>query len=45
MADVFDLPPGAYALRTGHYTLPDVARIPRTDGTDGAIDLGTFCWE
>ena len=45
MADVFDLPPGAYALRTGHYTLPDVARIPRTDGNDGAVDVGAFCWE
>lgn len=45
MADVFDLPPGAYAVRTGHYTLPDVARIPRLDGSDGAVDLGVFCWE
>lgn len=45
MADVFDLPPGAYALRTGHYTLPDVARIPRLDGSDGAVDVGVFCWE
>ena len=42
---VFDLPPGAYAVRTGHYTLPDVARIPRLDGSDGAVDLGVFCWE
>lgn len=45
MADVFDLPPGAYALRTGHYTLPGVARIPRADGGDGALNVGAFCWE
>lgn len=44
MGDVFDAPPGAYAVRAGHYTLPDVARIPRADGGDGAIDLGAFCW-
>ncbi len=44
IGDVFDAPPGAYAVRAGHYTLPDVARIPRADGGDGAIDLGAFCW-
>jgi hypothetical protein len=32
MADFFDVPPGAYALDIGHYTLVDMARIPRADG-------------
>ncbi len=45
MSDVFDAPAGAYALRTGHYSLPDVTRFPRLDGSDGAVDVGVFCWE
>jgi hypothetical protein len=32
MTDFFDLPSGVYALDLGHYTLPDVARIPHADG-------------
>ncbi|HYO87804.1 MAG TPA: hypothetical protein VER79_04100 [Candidatus Limnocylindrales bacterium] len=44
MGDVFDAPPGAYALRVGHYSLPDVVRFPRADGSDGAVDVGVFCW-
>ncbi|MCC6614786.1 MAG: hypothetical protein IT320_15000 [Anaerolineae bacterium] len=42
MGDFIDLPAGDYTLVVGHYTLPDVARIPRADGSDGAIQLGTF---
>jgi hypothetical protein len=45
MTDLFDVPPGAYAVRAGHYTLPDVVRIPRMDGGEGAVNLGAFCWE
>jgi hypothetical protein len=45
MADLFEVPPGAYALRVGQYALPDVTRFPRTDGSDGAVDAGVFCWE
>lgn len=41
MADFFDVPPGEYTVRTGHYTLPDVARIPRADGGDSIL-LGPF---
>lgn len=39
MADLFDLPAGAYHVVVGQYTLPDLARIPRADGTDGRIIL------
>jgi hypothetical protein len=45
MADLFEVPAGAYALRVGQYALPDVTRFPRTDGSDGAVDAGVFCWE
>jgi hypothetical protein len=41
MADFFDVPPGEYTLDIGHYTLPDVLRIPRIDGGD-SVRLGTF---
>jgi len=45
MGDFIDLPAGGYTLVVGHYTLPDVARIPRVDGDGGAINLGTFTQE
>lgn len=41
MADFFDLTPGDYTLDIGHYTLPDVTRIPRADGGD-SVRLGAF---
>ncbi len=41
MADFFDVPPGDYVIDVGHYTLPDVVRIPRADGGD-SVRLGTF---
>jgi hypothetical protein len=44
MADLFDVPAGAYALRVGQYALSDVTRFPRTDGSDGAVDVGVLCW-
>ena len=42
MGDFVDLPPGDYTLVVGHYALPDVTRIARADGSDGAIRLGIF---
>ncbi len=44
MADFFDIAPGTenLSLAIGHYTLPDLARIPRTDSDDSAVHLGTF---
>lgn len=40
MADFFDVPPGGYALDVGHYTLPDLQRIPRADGeTFARLDI------
>ncbi|MBE0689191.1 MAG: hypothetical protein IH587_03600, partial [Anaerolineae bacterium] len=42
MGDFVDLPPGDYSLVVGHYALPDVTRIARADGSDGAIQLGVF---
>jgi hypothetical protein len=38
MADFFDVPPGeGYLIGVGHYTLPDLARIPRTDGAGDRV--------
>jgi 4-amino-4-deoxy-L-arabinose transferase-like glycosyltransferase len=42
MGDFFDVTPGEYVVDVGHYTLPDVARIPRADGGEGAVRLGPF---
>ncbi|MEL6269730.1 MAG: hypothetical protein AAFR22_07950, partial [Chloroflexota bacterium] len=44
MADFFDLQPGVrYTLDVGHYTLPDVVRIPSNDGD--VVRLGNFSME
>ena len=41
MADFFDVQPGTeYTLEVGHYTLPDVVRIPHDAGE--VVRLGTF---
>ncbi|MCL4251211.1 MAG: hypothetical protein KJ065_23885 [Anaerolineae bacterium] len=42
MGDFIDLPAGDYQLIVGHYTLPDVSRIARADGSDGAVLLGVI---
>ncbi len=44
MADFFDVAPGTanLSLDVGHYTLPDLTRIPRSDGEDAVVQLGTF---
>ncbi len=44
MADFFDVAPGTpnLSLDVGHYTLPDLTRIPRTDADDSAVHLGSF---
>lgn len=44
MGDFFDVPPGEYTVDIGHYTLPDIARIPRTDGGE-LVTLGSFIVE
>lgn len=40
MGDFIDLAPGDYAVEVGHYTLPDVTRIPHAAGD--LVQLGTF---
>lgn len=45
MADFLDAPPGEYAVSIGHYTLPDLTRIPRDDGAGDSITLGPFAVE
>ncbi len=44
MADFFDVAPGteALSLDVGHYTLPDLTRISRTDSDDSLVHLGGF---
>jgi len=44
MADFFNIAPGTANLSVdiGHYTLPDVTRIPRSDSPDSQVSLGTF---
>ncbi len=44
MADFFDIAPGTeeLSLDIGHYTLPDLTRIPRTDADDSVVHLGSF---
>ena len=44
MADFFDVAAGTLNLTfdVGHYTLPDLRRIPRTDADDSAVHLGSF---
>jgi hypothetical protein len=34
MGDFFDVPPGRYTVDIGHYTLPDVVRIPHAKNAD-----------
>lgn len=41
MADFFEIDAGEYWIDAGHYTLPDVTRVPRADGSD-SIRLGPF---
>ncbi len=40
MADFFAVPPSLYTVDLGHYTLPDVIRIPRVDGGDSVRLIG-----
>jgi hypothetical protein len=44
MADFFDITPGTenLSIDIGHYTLPDLTRIPRSDSGESLISLGTF---
>lgn len=44
MADFFDIPTGTGGLSVdvGHYTLPDLNRIPRADSEASLVSLGTF---
>ena len=43
MADFFDAPANAALfIDIGHYTLPDVARVPSAQGGAGVIRLGPF---
>ena len=43
MGDFFEDAGGPFWVDVGHYTLPNVARIPRADGgADGLIRLGPF---
>lgn len=43
MADFFDAPAdGALFVDVGHYTLPDLARVPITDGDESWTRLGPF---
>lgn len=44
MADFFDITPGTPNLTVdiGHYTLPDLARVARSDGDDSPVRLGVF---
>jgi len=37
MADFFEVPAGDYLLGVGHYTLPDLTRIPRVDGAGDRV--------
>jgi hypothetical protein len=39
IGDFIDLPAGEYTLQVGHYTLPDVARVPLAGGGD-VVTLG-----
>ncbi len=43
MGDFFDVPPGEYYADIGHYTLPDLSRIPHTEGD--TVRLGPFIVE
>ncbi|NDJ59813.1 MAG: hypothetical protein GYB67_01740 [Chloroflexi bacterium] len=43
MADFFDVPPDdSYVVDVGHYTLPDVQRIPRLDSQGDLVQIGPF---
>ncbi|MBL8134504.1 MAG: glycosyltransferase family 39 protein [Anaerolineae bacterium] len=43
MADFFEVPAGdTWVVDVGHYTLPDLWRVPRLDGGDSLIHLGPF---
>jgi hypothetical protein len=44
MADFFNIAPGTANLSVdvGHYTLPDVMRIPRSNSAESQVTLGTF---
>lgn len=44
MADFFDIPAGTGGLSVdiGHYTLPDLDRIPREDSDTSPVTLGSF---
>ncbi|MFN8451656.1 MAG: hypothetical protein U0521_24465 [Anaerolineae bacterium] len=44
MADFFDIAPGTANLTVdiGHYTLPDLARVARSDAGETLVRLGAF---
>ncbi len=42
IGDFFDVAAGQYWVEVGHYTLPDVARVPRADGSSDPARIGPF---